>query len=943
MEKIAGTEVLVVIVAHRYGWVPKDQQAQQHNSITWLECEQAQRSGMEVLAFLIDDHYDWSEDRREEYEMMTALREGKATGELLQTVQENVASLKKFKEWLNSRAISQRFTSPEDLRGKISDALREWRARTSPVSSRKSVETHGGASSLRPTIPQDYLNWLQRECSGVDLLGLDVKQGLSVTLNNIYVPLTTAYSREKVAEAEILSQRPEEKEEKPQLLLDLLDKESLYLPGTPGSGKSTFCRWIAWLACVGKMPAHPIASPEDHMEHFPESLRERLPLFLKLREFWHWLPRIPGQHELTAKQLESALQEWISEKKPDGLEWANFYAHLEQGSTLLVIDGVDEVPLSYGEGREASSPRNLLLSGLAVAIQSWLKRGNRLLLTSRPYGLSNNQAKRLGLRQAAISVLDKPLQELFVQRWFHALEKPSSMAQSMLRHSSERGDLGELLENPMLLTALCVIYGEGGRLPQDKYDLYTRIIDNVLYNRYPSSKENIDPVRNRLAVIAHGMHTGKGLGEERKSPEAEVSYTEIERMLQAYRQESPETESGMDNAVLTREELLSLTGLLLPRGGNRAAFYHLSFQEFLAAERLLDLELEGEGLYNIYIDRAPLNEWHPTLAFIFGGLLYKFTQPKRAVLLLNRLISSLDPRALDRQYRLAAAITDCLEIALAKGLQLQQELKHNFRGICLAAIEAEVSLGARQKLGLMLGQLGDPRVTDLRNREGYAEIPTGKYVYGDDRSAIRIAEPFLFSRYPVTNSQYKLFMDENGYENPRFWSEAGRHWLNDEKVLEPRYWHDRKWNGPNQPVVGVSFWEAEAFCAWAGGRLPTEQEWEAAARGPEGYEYPWGDKWENGICNGRESGLGVTSPVGLFPRSRSKPFNLEDMAGNVWEWCLTRVDDPDDIRIDQSGRRVVRGGAWDLRPGSLRSASRYRDFPDSWSLDVGFRLAQDLD
>ena len=83
----------------------------------------------------------------------------------------------------------------------------------------------------------------------------------------------------------------------------------------------------------------------------------------------------------------------------------------------------------------------------------------------------------------------------------------------------------------MLLTALCVIYGEGGRLPQDKYDLYTRIIDNVLYNRYPSSKENIDPVRNCLAVIAHGMHTGKGLGEARKSPEAEVSYTEIERML----------------------------------------------------------------------------------------------------------------------------------------------------------------------------------------------------------------------------------------------------------------------------------------------------------------------------------------------------------------------------------------------------------------------------
>ena len=99
----------------------------------------------------------------------------------------------------------------------------------------------------------------------------------------------------------------------------------------------------------------------------------------------------------------------------------------------------------------------------------------------------------------------------------------------------------------------------------------------------------------------------------------------------------------------------------------------------------------------------------------------------------------------------------------------------------------------------------------------------------------------------------------------------------------PAHWRDRRWITPNQPVVGVSFWEAEACCAWSGGRLPSEQEWEASARGPN----PWGNDWQDGICNTIELGLGVTSPVGLFPRSRQADLGIEDLAGNVWEWCAS--------------------------------------------------------
>ncbi len=110
----------------------------------------------------------------------------------------------------------------------------------------------------------------------------------------------------------------------------------------------------------------------------------------------------------------------------------------------------------------------------------------------------------------------------------------------------------------------------------------------------------------------------------------------------------------------------------------------------------------------------------------------------------------------------------------------------------------------------------------------------------------------------------------------------------------------------------------------------------AAARGPHGYRYPWGDDWEDGICNTFEAGLGATSPVGLFPRGRQARLGIEDLAGNVWEWC-GNLYDPSDIN-DPNARRVLRGGSWDLSQGGARSAGRSRDDPYSRDGSVGFRV-----
>ena len=133
LDKVSEADVLVVIVAHRYGWVPPDQPVDTYKSITWLECEQAVANGKEVLAFLIDDKQAWPDDQREEHAIAAAVRERKATPQLLETVQRNVDGLRELKDWLNTRGIRATFTTPVDLQGKVFQALHEWRGRQGEV------------------------------------------------------------------------------------------------------------------------------------------------------------------------------------------------------------------------------------------------------------------------------------------------------------------------------------------------------------------------------------------------------------------------------------------------------------------------------------------------------------------------------------------------------------------------------------------------------------------------------------------------------------------------------------------------------------------------------------------------------------------------------------------------------------------------------------------
>lgn len=254
----------------------------------------------------------------------------------------------------------------------------------------------------------------------------------------------------------------------------------------------------------------------------------------------------------------------------------------------------------------------------------------------------------------------------------------------------------------------------------------------------------------------------------------------------------------------------------------------------------------------------------------------------------------------------------------------------------------------------------------------FIHIPAGPMIMGSDPARDRNAQKdeypsheldvtdFYMARYPVTNAQYRQFVEEYGQQRA------------------PLFWKDGKMPSGQEdhPVVGVSLNDALMFCAWARSktglpvRLPTEAEWEKAARGPQGNIFPWGNEWEGGRCNSRESRVGSTSPVGQFSPAGDSPYGVADLGGNVQEWLISIFGpypyDPADGRealvnvegevsrfpqiyetgatsVPESmeaaiGKATMRGGSYRLKKSESRCAYRSWAAPMHRSDDTGFRV-----
>ncbi|MFZ5764258.1 MAG: SUMF1/EgtB/PvdO family nonheme iron enzyme [Thermodesulfobacteriota bacterium] len=283
-------------------------------------------------------------------------------------------------------------------------------------------------------------------------------------------------------------------------------------------------------------------------------------------------------------------------------------------------------------------------------------------------------------------------------------------------------------------------------------------------------------------------------------------------------------------------------------------------------------------------------------------------------------------------------------------------------------LEADEALAAPEQT---MAESHDEYVAQILERfmPRFIKIPAGHYPVGavapgrDERPAATIWLPgFYISQVPVTNDLFDFFVRETGYEtdaeqagsgtvftgrvSSRIDPDSGRKIMVITRGAFSQRVRGANWRHPagpessvkhkaNHPVVQISRRDALAFAAWAGKRLPSEDEWEAAARGPQGLPFPWGNEWRDGLANTESSLLGDTTPVSRYGRAAMSPFGLCDLLGNVFEWTATSL--PPGSRGHGQLIHVLKGGCWISREPVTAAGRRLEN--DTWSNIIGFRCA----
>jgi formylglycine-generating enzyme required for sulfatase activity len=884
---------------------------------------------------------------------------------------------------------------------------------------RKEVHYHGPEGTDPPALRAAYLNRLFEMTHHLSLAGVDPKAASSeaearLDLHAVYTALLTQSIEARGHPA--VDTIPEQEKQRISVLTQLDRHPRLVLLGDPGSGKSTFVNFVTLCLAgeaLGREQANlalltaPLPDDEGRDEENPQpwSHGPLLPVRVILRDFAaRGLP--PAGEHAAAEHLWRFLAD---ELEPAALGDYAPHLHrelLERGG-LLLLDGLDEVP-------EADRRREQIKQAVQDFCATF--RRCRILVTSRTYAYQQQEWQLPGFFAAVLAPFGAGQIRRFVERWYSHMaavrglhrDDAQGRAEVLKRAVFGSDRLQALAERPLLLTLMASLHAwRGGSLPERREELYADAVDLLL--DWWESQRVVRDARGTVRVIQ------PSLAEWLKVDRAEVRSLLDELAYRAHSAQAevvgtadvPEGElvSGLMrlsqnpevNPARLVEYLTRRAGLLLPRGVGVYTFPHRTFQEYLAACHLTDHDYP-----DLVADlaRGEPGRWRE-VALLAGAKAARGTAS--AIWLLVDALCYREPGAADT---MAADSWGGLLAgrALLESADLTRVGERNRPKVervrdWLVRILGQGDLPAvdRASAGRMLARLGDPR-PEVMNVEAmqFCYVPPGPFWMGEGREEHlneHVDYGYWMGRYPVTVAQFRAFVDAGGYGKQVYWPEAeevgvwrqGR--VQGWSDSEPRDYpvdYGEPFDLANHPAVGVTWYEALAYCRWLAERLrkdgllaegwtvylPSEAEWEKAARG--GLEIPgepritlvgthhdvvlrpnpdpkrvhaWGDEADPNRANYDETGIGATIAAGCFPGGASA-YGVEDLSGNVWEWTrsvyksypYSPADGRENPKAGIESSRVLRGGAFNSNQRLVRCACRGRHDPSYRNRDFGFRV-----
>ena len=789
--------------------------------------------------------------------------------------------------------------------------------------------------------------------------------------------------------------------------------KNLVLLGDPGGGKSSFVNFVA-LCMAGALLDHPTINLNLLTAPLPPEAEERDPKKAEAPESQPWdhgalLPVRVILRDFAASGLpaagEIATAQHLWQFIAVGLHSAGLgdYAellrqHLLKQGGLILLDGLDEVP--EAEQRRAQ---------IKQAVEDFAATYGqcRFLVTSRTYAYQNQAWKLRNFESAVLAPFTDGQIRHFVDRWYahratvllqdagDAQGRAERLKNAIMRNTR----LHALAERPLLLTLMASLHAwRGGNLPERREELYADAVDLLL-----EWWEGQRVVRNAKGEV---LFMQRSLAEYLNVGRQKVLALLSQLAYQAHASQPTLTgtadiaESELVNGLLAISDRADLqprllvdylsqrAGLLTPRGVKIYTFPHRTFQEYLAACYLTEDHFPDKLAGLARTDPRWREVTLLAAAKVARGT--PFALWSLVDELCHRTPDAADYGAADDWGALLAGqaideTTDLTHLSdrnRARVDRVRYGLVHGLEKSALAAVD-------RALAGRILAHLGDPRSALMSvTQMPFCWIPAGPFYRTTDettndeapkrrkqKSTSPLAYDYWMSRYPVSNAQFQRFMAAGGYTEPRFWAEAQKeqYWsergfkgLWDNEVRTAPYDYGEPFNLPNHPIVGISWYEAVAFCRWLSTqlttsnwvvRLPSEIEWEKAARGgvempvtPEQMtfaaqtwtpaarpalqrneqpqrSYPWGDQADAERANCSEADINSTSALGCFGNGAS-PYSIEELSGNVWEWTND---------VDERGYPWLRGGSYGNDADGVGSSARFWYGPFNRYNVIGFR------